>query len=133
MYSLRSKVLNLITRSIFQSPSAAFSRLPVVVRIKFLVTALSKHIVFLSAKVAGLKIFEHKHVIPSSVHSHSTRQSCNRNLYVASVNTTQYGLHSLKFAGPRLWNSLPTCITNTSSLRIFRKTLKTSILNYYSN
>ena len=69
----------------------------------------------------------------SSVHSHSTRQSCNRNLYVASVNTAQYGLRSLKFAGPRLWNSLPTCITNTSSLRIFRKTLKTSILNYYSN
>ena len=69
----------------------------------------------------------------SSVHSHSTRQSCNRNLYVASVNTTQYGLCFLKFAGPRLWNSLPTCITNTSSLRIFRKTLKTSILNYYSN
>ena len=69
----------------------------------------------------------------SSVHSHSTRQSCNRNLYVASVNTTQYGLRSLKFAGPRLWNSLPTCLTNTSSLRIFRKTLKTSIPNYYSN
>ena len=66
----------------------------------------------------------------SSVHSHSTRQSCNRNLY---VDTTQYGLCSLKFAGPRLWNSLPTCITNTSSLRILRKTLKTSILNYYSN
>ena len=71
----------------------------------------------------------------SSVHSHSTRQSCNGNLYVVSVNTTQlqYGLRSLKFAGPRLWNSLPTCITNTSSLTIFRKTLKTSILNYYSN
>ena len=34
---------------------------------------------------------------PSSVHSYSTRQSCNRNLYVVSVNTTQYGLRSLKF------------------------------------
>ena len=31
----------------------------------------------------------------SSVHSYSTSQSCNRNLYVASVNTTQYGLRSL--------------------------------------
>ena len=38
----------------------------------------------------------------SSVHSYATRQSCNRNLYVASVNTTQYGLRSLKFTGPRL-------------------------------
>ena len=68
----------------------------------------------------------------SSVHSYSTRQSCNRNLFVASVNTTQYGLRSLKFTGPRLWNSLPTSITNSNSLRIFRKTLKNSILNCYS-
>ena len=57
----------------------------------------------------------------------------NVNLYVASVNTTQYGLRSLKFTGPRLWNSLPTSITNSNSLRIFRKTLKDSMLNCYSN
>ena len=67
----------------------------------------------------------------SSVHSYATRQSCKRNLYVASVNTTQYGLRSLKFTGPRLWNSLPTSITNSNSLRIFRKTLKDSMLNCY--
>ena len=66
----------------------------------------------------------------SSVHSYSTRQSCNRNLYVTSVNTTEYGLRSLKFTGPRLWNSLPTSITNSNSLRIFRKTHKNSILTH---
>ena len=32
----------------------------------------------------------------SSVHSYSTRQSSKRNLYLASVNTTQYGLRSPK-------------------------------------
>ena len=68
----------------------------------------------------------------SSVHSYSTRQSSNRNLYLASVNTTQYGLRSLKFTGPRLWNSLPTSLTTSNSLRIFRKTLKNSMLNCYS-
>ena len=60
----------------------------------------------------------------SSVHSYSARQSCNRNLYVASINTTQYRLHSQKFTGPHLWNSLPRSITNSNSLRIFCKTLK---------
>ena len=69
----------------------------------------------------------------TSVHSYSTRQSCNRNLYVTSVNTTQYSLRSRTFTGPCLWNSLPTSITNSNSLRIFRKTLKNSILNYCSN
>ena len=68
----------------------------------------------------------------SSVHSYSTRQSCNRNIYVASVNTTQYGQRSLKFSGPLLWNSLPANITNSNSLRIFRKTLKNTMLNCYS-
>ena len=68
----------------------------------------------------------------SSVHSYSTRQSCNRNLYVASVNTTQYGLSSLKFTGLRLWSSLPTNITNSNSFRTFCKTLKNSMLNCYS-
>ena len=51
----------------------------------------------------------------SSVHSYSTRQLCNRNLYVAPVNTTQYGLRFLNFVGPRLWNSLSTSITNSIS------------------
>ena len=45
------------------------------------------------------------------------------------------GLRSLKFIGPRLWNSLPSSSTstNSNSLRIFRKTLKDSMLNCYSN
>ena len=68
----------------------------------------------------------------SSVHSYSTRQSSKRNLYLASVNTTQYGLRSLKFTGPRLWNSLLTSLTTSNSLRIFCKTLKNSMLNCYS-
>ena len=68
----------------------------------------------------------------SSVHSYSTRQSSKRNLYLASVNTTQYGLRSLKFTGPRLWNALPTSLTTSNSLRIFCKTLKNSMLNCYS-
>ena len=46
----------------------------------------------------------------SFVHSYSTRQSCNRNLYVTSVSTTQYSLRSLKFTGPGLWNTLPTSL-----------------------
>ena len=66
----------------------------------------------------------------SSVHSYSTRQSCNRNLYVTSVKTTQYGLLSLKFTGPRLFELLAYkySITNSNSLRIFHKTFKNSIL-----
>ena len=54
----------------------------------------------------------------SPVGSYSTRQSCDGNLYVVSINTTQYGVRSLKFTGSRLWHSLPTCITKSNSLTI---------------
>ena len=69
--------------------------------------------------------FSENFKVTSSVHSYSTRQSWNKNLYVGS--TTQYGLRSLKFIGSRLWNFLPTSITNSNSLRIFCKTLKNSM------
>ena len=68
-----------------------------------------------------------------SVHSYSMRQSDNRNLYVASVNTIQYGLYFLKFTGPLVRNSLPTSIADSNCLRIFHKTVKNSVLNCYCN
>ena len=40
----------------------------------------------------------------SSVHSYSTRQSCNRNLYVASVNTTQYWSSPWEFLAYNKYN-----------------------------
>ena len=60
-------------------------------------------------------------------------QSCYGNLYVTSVNTTQYGLHSITFTGSCLWNFLPPSINNSDSLRLFRKALKNSKLNWYVN
>ena len=42
----------------------------------------------------------------SSIHSYNTRQSQIDNLFVKSVHTTQYGIRSLSYTGPKLWNSL---------------------------
>ena len=53
--------------------------------------------------------------------------------FIQLCDSTQYGLERLlKFSGPRLWNSLPISITNSNSFRIFRETLKNSMLNCYS-
>ena len=69
----------------------------------------------------------------TSVHPYTTRQSCSGDLYVAFVNTTQYGLLSLKFAGSRFWNSQQTNISNINSLRLFCEALKNSMLSCYTN
>ena len=41
----------------------------------------------------------------SSIHSYNTRQSQVDNLFVKSVHTTQYGIGSLSYTDPKLWNS----------------------------
>ena len=48
----------------------------------------------------------------SSVHQYSTRQVSNNNIYIKSVNSTQYGLRSVQITGPSLWNSLPVNLKN---------------------
>ena len=42
----------------------------------------------------------------SSIHSYNTRQSQIGNLFVTSVHTTQYGIRSPSYTGPKLLNSL---------------------------
>ena len=42
---------------------------------------------------------------------------------IASVNSTQYSLCSLRFTGTYLWQLLPCSFTSTTSLGLFRKFL----------
>ena len=41
-----------------------------------------------------------------------------------SVNTTYYGLNSIKYLGPRLWNLLPNDVKNSENLTIFQQNIK---------
>ena len=51
-----------------------------------------------------IKFFDNYFNSVSSIHSYNTRQSQIDNLFVKSVHTTQYGIHSLSYTGPKLWN-----------------------------
>ena len=56
----------------------------------------------------------------SSIHSYNTSQSKIDNLFVKSVHTTQYGIRSLSYTSPKLWNSLSTDV----------KKIKNSVIGY---
>ena len=73
------------------------------------------------------------------IHEHSTRSNYNvndgiiiNNLFVPSVNTSNYGLKQLKVLGPRIWNKLPTELKNASSLHVFLKKLEVHYISKYS-
>ena len=67
----------------------------------------------------------------SSLHPYSTRQVSNNNIYIKSVNSTQYGLHFIQITGPSLSNSLPANLKNCSSVATFHRKLKHYYIDTY--
>jgi len=62
----------------------------------------------------------------SEIHDHNTR-SWNR-YHQQSVRTTK-GLYSIRISGPLFWNNLPLKLTGVSIIYLFKKKLKTFLLN----
>ena len=77
--------------------------------------------------------FNHFFQSTSSAHKCSTRQSTSGNLFLKCVRTTQYGLRSLQFLGPKLWNSLPLNIRDTKSHNSFCNLLFKHLIDKLDN
>ena len=59
--------------------------------------------------------------LTSSRHSYNTRSSSS-SIYIPTFNTQSQ--HSFRLSGAKIWNSLPSCIRNVSSLQLFKKSVK---------
>ena len=58
-------------------------------------------------------------------HTHNYNTRAKNQLAKPSVNTTGYGLHSLRFLGPKIWNELPFEIKASENLITFKNKIKT--------
>ena len=67
--------------------------------------------------------------LKSTVHCHNTRQSTRGDLFLANINTSQYGLISIRYLGAKLWNELPITLRTSPSKFTFKKSLKLHFLN----
>jgi len=56
----------------------------------------------------------------STVHCHNTRQSTRCDLFLAYINTSKYGLKSIRYLGAILKNELPIAIRTSPSKFIFK-------------
>ena len=65
----------------------------------------------------------------STVHCHNTRQSSCGDLFLANINTSQYGMYSIRYLGAKVWNGLPITIRTSPSNFIVKKSLKLHFLN----
>ena len=67
----------------------------------------------------------------AKVHSYSTHQASDKDLFIPCKNTTQYGLYLVPYAGASLWNSIPIDIRNKPFVYSFHKSLKQHYINLY--
>ena len=64
----------------------------------------------------------------AEVHSYNTRQATN--LYLKK-NVTSYKAHCISIKGVTLWNTLPSNLTNSESINIFKKQLNKFYIEQY--
>ena len=60
----------------------------------------------------------------SIVHSYNTRQSHRGDIFMVQINSSLYGLKSIRYLGTKSWNGLPMEIRKLSSRKVFMKKLK---------
>jgi len=61
-----------------------------------------------------------------TIHQHYTRSS---EKFHMKFKRTNYGRFSIKYKGPKIWNTLADVLNNIRSLQMFGKKLKTFVLN----
>ena len=81
---------------------------------------------FLYESVNGLspQFFENYFASIASKHGKGTRHSTRGNLYLERQNTIHYGIRSVQHSGVKLWNSIPSEIRVSSTVKQFRTKLK---------
>ena len=67
----------------------------------------------------------------SSVHERSTRASTQNNYFILFLKKSKLQ-NSIRYQGPRIWNSLDSTIKNSKSIKSFKSNLKRTLLEKYS-
>lgn len=66
-----------------------------------------------------------------NIHNYKTRTASS--LHLHSVNTSTYGLNSLKYRAIKAYNEISVSLKNVSNISLLKKKLKKHFLNKYSN
>ena len=90
------------------------------------------------SKLESLKIFDVSKFILKCINNIAPRSNINmtdgtkiNNLFIPSARTTNYGLKQIKVNGPRIWNTLPNNIKNSSTLHAVLSKLKFHYISEY--
>ena len=121
----RKKAISIISFSEAKSHSAPLFKSLVLLNLDDIIKLQTLSFVYQWSHRLLPSCFNEYFKFTSPVRSYSTRQSCDGNLYLDSVNTTHYSVRSLKFTGSRLWISLPIVLLSQILFHYFTAPLRT--------
>ena len=70
------------------------------------------------------QFFQNYFTSVASKHGKGTRQSIKGNLFLERQHTIQLGIRLVQYSGAKLWNSIPSEIRLSSTVKQFRTKLK---------
>ena len=126
--ALQKKTLRIVTFSDKTAPSSPIFDCLQVLKFSDIIFLHIVSFVFECVHNLAPTYFRNYFTSIQSIHNIGTRQSLKGDLFALCCNTTQYGLRSVHYTGVRLWNSLPCEIRDSLSLPVFRKKIKSHIL-----
>ena len=131
--ALQKKTLRIVTFSDKRAPSSLIFDCLQVLKFSDIIFLHVVSFVFECVHNLAPTYFRNYFTSIQSIHDIGTRQSLKGDLFALRCNTTQYGLRSIHYSGVRLWNSLPCEIQDSPSLPVFRKKIKSHILENYKS
>ena len=133
LFRIQKKIIRTISFSDkYARSSPLFQRLEIL-KLNDLHTFNLLCFVFQHNQVTSTGPFQNYFVPLTSVYNYNTRKASKGDMSVSGINTTLYGKRTAKYTGTILWNNLNINIRHSSSLNIFKKRLKISILQHIHN
>ena len=85
--------------------------------------------VYKSVSKLSPSCFHDYFTLTSSVHRTETCQATGSDIFKTTINTTLYGLQTIKFFGAKLWITIPLYIRVATSTKNFQSKLNAYFLN----
>ena len=124
IYLLQKKIVRATAFKNFTSPSTPIFSEMKILKLNDLFHFKLLIFVYESFHLISPTFFRNFFETLSTVHQYDTRRAHKGDIFMTRKNTLQYGLRSIKYAGAKSWNDIPSKIKQSTSVVIFRPDLK---------
>ena len=129
LYLLQKKVVRIITFENFDAPSSPVFKCLSILKLSDLVTLYVSIFMHKFHQKLLPSVFDNFFADVRDLHTYNTRFAAKHSYYFPKVRTN-FGKFSIRYQGPKVWNSLEKNI-KSYSMSLFKKNMKQNVLDCY--